>query len=315
MQPVLVCYNKAVPIPPTLANSVVDLSTAVRLLKTAAPDWEWMLKHLESNHGQLRFPSQVADFIARFKIENYPLFYQSEVAIAYAFMKGALSDDEIKVFCEEMNEATLEERTAALQAINEDLRQGVEDAEAHVASRTTVELEAEYLTLSFQEKVDACRSVQWFGISFFAMFHQILSVMIHKEKLTTLVAKAKAGDDSAFVKAVQIDKRILTIDPYFLGRFHNINAEGNEDFRDKLTYRLRCAPYAGRVRHKSLWMSLAFLDMCGHLDTLKRRELLDVLDEAGVGGFENRIADVKYLDKRIVEYKSMQQSFLRLSTP
>lgn len=66
---------------------------------------------------------------------------------------------------------------------------------------------------------------------------------------------------------------------------------------------------------RRMTLSLAFLDMCGHLDTLKRREMLDVLDEAGVGGYENRIADVKYLDKRIVEYKSMQQGFLRLSTP
>lgn len=301
--------------PRVISSPIVDLDTTVAMLKGAAPDWEWMLKHIESKRGEFRFPREMTDFITRFKIENYPLFYQSEATIAYAFMKGALSDDEIREFCKEMNAATLEERTEALQSINEGFRQGVEDAEAHVESRTAAELEAEYVALSAQEKLDTCRSVQWFGISFFAMFHQILSVMIHRERLTTLVAKAKAGDDSAFVKAVQIDKRILTVDPYFIGRFHNINAEGNEDFRDKLTYRLRCAPYAGKVRHKSLWMSLAFLDMCGHLDTLKRREMLDVLDEAGVGGHENRIADVKYLDKRIGEYKSMQQGFLRLSTP
>lgn len=297
------------------STPVIDLRTTAEMLKSAVPDWEWMLKHIESKRGEFRFPREMTDFITRFKIENYPLFYQSEGAIAYAFMKGALSDDEIKEFCEEMNAATLEGRTEALQGINEGLRQGAEDAEAHIASRTAAELEAEYIAMNSQEKIDTCRSIQWFGISFFAMFHQILSVMIHRERLTTLVAKAKAGDDNAFVKAVQIDKRILTVDPYFVGRFHNINAEGNEDFRDKLTYRLRCAPYAGKVRHKSLWMSLAFLDMCGHLDTLKRREMLDVLDEAGVGGYENRIADVKYLDKRIVEYKSMQQGFAHLSTP
>ena len=295
---------------------VIDLDTTVAMLKSAAPDWEWMLKHIESKRGEFRFPAQVTDFIQRFKIENYPLYYQSEEAIAYAAMKGLISDDtDIKEFCDRMNAATPDERGQTLRGINEDIQQGIEEAEAHIASRSRDELEAEHLALSPQEKVDVCRSIQWLGISFFSMFHQILSVMVHREKLTSLVAKAKAGDDMAFVKAVQIDKRILTADPYFASRFHNINAEGNEDFRDKLAYRMRCAPYAGKVRHKSLWMSLAFLDMCGHLDTLKRREMLDVLDEAGVGGDKNRIVEVKYLDKRIGEYKSLQQGFMRLSTP
>lgn len=297
-------------------TSVIDLDTTVTMLKNAAPDWEWMLKHIESKRGQLRFPKEMTDFIERFKIGNYPLFYQSENAIAYAAMNGVFQgDSEIKQFCDEMNKATLSERSEVLRSINDNFQQGVDEAEARISSRSKAELEAEYLALDPQQKTIACKSIQWLGISFLTMFHQILSVMIHREKLTTLVAKAKSGDNVAFVKAVQIDKRILVVDPYFQSRYLNINAEGNDDFRDKLAYRMRCPPYAGKVRHKSLWMCLAFLDMCGHLDTLKRREMLDVLDEAGVGGDDNRIADIKYLDKRIAEYKSLQQGFTRLSTP
>ena len=295
---------------------LIDLDTTVTMLKSAAPDWEWMLKHIESKHGELRFPTELTDFIKRFNIANYPLFYQSEDSIAYAAMKGVLSDDgEIKQLCDDMNAATPGERGEVLRSINDGVEQALGEVEAYNCSLSKAELEAKYLSLNPQEKADACRSIQWLGISFLSMFHQVLSVMIHREKLTALVAKAKAGDDIAFVKAVQIDKRILTVDPYFESRFHSINTEGNENFRDKLAYRLRCAPYAGKVRHKSLWMSLAFLDMCGHLDTLKRREMLDVLDEAGVGGHENRIVEVKYLDKRIGEYKALQQGILRLSTP
>ena len=93
------------------SSPVIDLDTTVTMLKSAAPDWEWMLKHIESKRGEFRFPAQVTDFIQRFKIENYPLYYKSEEAIAYAAMKGLISDDtEIREFCDRMNAATPDER-------------------------------------------------------------------------------------------------------------------------------------------------------------------------------------------------------------
>ena len=96
----MLCDSKSI-------NPVVDLHTAVLMLKIAAPDWEWMLKRIESERGKLRFPKEMTDFIMRFKIENYPLFYQSENAIAHAAMKSILSDDrEIKQFCDDTNAAT-----------------------------------------------------------------------------------------------------------------------------------------------------------------------------------------------------------------
>lgn len=43
-----------------------------------------------------------------------------------------------------------------------------------------------------------------------AIFYEQLSIMVHGEKLTALVARAKTGDDVGFLKAIQIDKRILS---------------------------------------------------------------------------------------------------------
>jgi hypothetical protein len=94
--------------------------------------------------------------------------------------------------------------------------------------------------------------------------------------------------------------------PYVRERFERASAEGERDFLDALSYRLQCAPYRGKIRHKPLWFAFAYLDMCGLLETLKHRELLNLLDEVGLGGYPNRIEDVKHLSKRLADYRSFK---------
>ena len=80
-----------------ILSPVIDLNTTVGLLKSAAPDWEWLLRDIESRNGFFRFPKQITDFIWRFRIENYPLLYPNESAIGYAFVRSLLSESEIKL--------------------------------------------------------------------------------------------------------------------------------------------------------------------------------------------------------------------------
>ena len=48
---------------------------------------------------------------------------------------------------------------------------------------------------------------------------------------------------------------------------------------------------------------------------MQHREILDLCDEAGVGGYANRIEDVKNLSKRLAEYRAFQNRGVVLSTP
>lgn len=294
---------------------IVDLSTAAHLLKAAVPDWEWLLRHIESKDGYFRFPKEVDWFIGRLNIGNYPMLYQSEQAIVSAFLRAFMSDAEIVALDNEFVAMSPDERGLVLQEGLQGFIGGVSEAEAVWDIHNSEQSRAEFEALSEEEQADAIRTVQLACMACLASFYQVLSVMVHRQKLTSLVVQAKAGDDMAFVKAVQIDPRILTTDPYFKQRLENLHAEGNEVFRKRLSYRMQCAPYKGKVRHKSLWMGFAFLDMCGLLHTLKHREMLDLFDEAGVGGYDNRIEDVKYLTKRYAEYRAFQQNLAYLSTP
>ena len=296
-------------------HPVVDIHAAKRFLSDLSPDLSWLLRQIESDDGHCRFPSQVTKAITNLKIESYPLLYESEAAIGLVLFMGFLSKKEIAELDRELSEASIEERGQFLQEFCQGLADGLEQIEIPKTPADEQRANEQFNALSSDEQAEAIKMGQHFWMSFLAGFFQMLSVMVHGEKLTALVAKAKNGDDDAFVKAVQIDKRILTTIPYFKQRFEGANLEGDRDFVDALTYRLQCAPYRGKIRHKSLWLAFSFLDMCGLLDALRHQELLDLLDEVGLGGYPNRIEDVKYLSKRLADFRRFRGYGLTLSTP
>jgi hypothetical protein len=285
---------------------VIDVHAARTFLSKLSPDIAWLLHRIEDEEGYLRFPPEVNDAIKRLRIEVYPRLYENEAAIGSVFIRGFLSHEEIREFAAELEAATPEERGAWLLGFVEDLTDG---GVWNVIPKTPGErrraAEA-FEALSADEQASAVKFAQHSWMSLLASFHQILSSMVHGERLTSLVARAKLGDDQAFAKAVQIDKRILFAVPFFKDRFERANFEGETDFIDALTYRLRCAPYKGKIRHKMLWAAFAYLDMCGLLWSMPHAELLDLLEDVGMAGFPNRIEDVKNLSKRLKEYREFQ---------
>ena len=294
---------------------VIDVKTASAFLKGIAPEWEWLLRHIESEDGRLRFPPMITRAIVNLKIESYPLLYESEAAIGLILFRAFMSHEEMVELNTQLNGQTADERGQTLRELMEDLSEVDQAFEFPKTPAQEKRAQALFNALSKEEQVEAIKIAQHLWMGVLAGFFQNLSVMVHGEKLTSLVAQAKAGNDEAYGKAVQIDKRILTTVPYFKQRFERATLEADQDFCDGLAYRLQCAPYKGKIRHKSLWMVFAFLDLAGLLDTLRHQEILDLCDEVGIGGYANRIEDVKYLSKRLADFRRFRGYGLALSTP
>ena len=294
---------------------IIDKASAIRLLKSTAPDWEWVLRRIESEDGRLRFPPLVSRAIINLKIESYPLLYENEPAIGLTAFRAFMSPEEIVALCKRLEDQSPAERGQELQ----EMLDGFDEVdEVFTLPKTPAEerrVEAAFKALSPEEQAETIKAARHLWMGFLAAFFQNLSMMVHGEKLTSLVAQAKSGNDDAFCKAVQIDQRILTTIPYFKQRFERDTLEQDQNFRDALTYRLRCPPFKGKIRHKSLWLAFAFLDQLGLLDLLTHSEILDICDEAGVGGYASRIEDVKNLSKRLAEFRRFQGRGLALSTP
>lgn len=285
----------------------ISKHSAVLLLQSLIPDCEWLLKQIESENGWLRFPPTLTTIIANLKLENYPLIYENENAIAYAFLRSFLLDAEIQELNAELESASIDERGEFLLELTSGIDAGFSEARWAVTEKEKAEQQKVIDSWDPEERAQNVRKAQFMFISFFASFYQSLSMMVHGEKLTSLVAQAKTGNDDAFVKAIQIDKRILNSIPYFTERYARAQDQGDSNFFDRLSYRLKSAPYIGKIRFKSLWLSFSILDQAGLLRTLPHSEILDICDDAGVGGFKNRIEDVKNLRKRLSDYYRFQK--------
>jgi len=294
---------------------LIDKASAVHFLSSSLPEWAWLIAKIESDDGRIRFPLVVSRAIQNLKIESYPLLYEKEESIGLVTFHAFFSPDEVSELDMKLASQTPEERGVSLREIIDDFAELDQAFEIPKTPEAEKQAHEEFLKLSTEDQVAASKVAQRLWMGFLAGFFQNVSVMVHGQKLTSLVAQAKAGDDEAYCKAVQIDKRILTTIPYFKTRFELATLEGERNFTDALAYRLQCPPYKGKIRHKPLWLAFAFLDSMGLLDTLKHQELLELLDSAGLNGYANRIEDVKYLSKRLTDFRRFRGYGLAMSTP
>lgn len=285
---------------------VIDLATAKRTLRAMVPEWVWLLKQIESDGGYVKFPRLFTDWITNLNIGNYPILYENEKLIGSAALMAVFTPSEIAALDEKLFNSTPSERGEFLDELVEEALGFEREIRIPKTSGEMREANEKFAALSEEEKRSAVKFWQYLMMSLLASFYQSLSVMVHGEKLTSLVCQAKNGNDKAFAKAVQIDKRILFSIPYFSQRYARSQLEGDHKFSELIGAHLQRPPYRGKIRHKALYLAFAFLDQAGVLQSIKHRDLLDICNEAGIDSHASRIDDVKNLTKRLAEYRAFQ---------
>lgn len=278
-------------------------------LKDAIPEYEGMLTFIEENGGWVSPPPKIAEWLTNLNAHDYPVLYRGKDTLAKAMLLTFIPADEINALNAKIENLPDDERTSSAEELMTSIAEAA-DAILDSYPDTPEKQEAaqkQFNELSASEQAKEVKQTQLFLASFLASFYSTISMMVHGRKLTDLVAAAEAGDEDAFCLAVQIDKRILSALPYFKERHEKAILGGNTDFLDKLHYRLTSPLLRSKIRYKTLWLAFAVMDESSLLDgSLKHREILDICNDAGVGGFKNRIEDVGYLSKRLREYREFQ---------
>lgn len=273
-----------------------------------------MLEHLESSGGRLEFGPELPDLIANLKISLYPLLYQNEAAAGNLLANAFLGADGAQAAEVELLEATPEERGQAVIELGEGLDALDEVFNFRASDEKRAAALVAYQALDPEQQAASVAFIQKVLGAVLVIFYEHLSVMVHGQKLTLLVQRALAGDDEAFLKAIQIDKRVLSTIPYFIERFNRASMRNEEAFVSAIAGKLKAPPYAGRLTHKKLWMTFAFLDSMDLLDTYGGNELLDLCIEVGSLDDGKPMEDVKNFLKLKSRYRAFQRSS-GLSTP
>lgn len=165
-----------------------------------------------------------------------------------------------------------------------------------------------FSSLTDTEKREAEKRSAFLFSGVFAQFFNTLSLMTHGAKLTALVPKAVHGDMDAFMKAIQVDRLLLTHHPFFIARKQQAQDKGESEILRALSYRESVPNLSGKIRYPGLFMLFGLLESVQWLDDLRHEEILDLCDEIGLDRFQNRIEDVNYLTKRLRDYRRFQKT-------
>lgn len=279
-------------------------------LKDAIPEYEEMLVFIEENGGWINMPPKMIEMIDRLKLHNYPELYRSEETLVKMLLLAFMSVEEINTLVAEIKQMTEDKKAHCVEELIQFMGESSDAIIESLPDTPEKEQAAKkaYGELSHVDKDKSIKQAQIAMLAFLAIFFNTIAIMVHGRKMTDLVQAAEQGDDDAYCLAVQIDRRILSALPYFKERHEKAISGVEIDFLDKLHYRLTNPLFRSKIRYKTLWLTFALLDESGYLNgSLKHREILDICEEAGVGGYKNRIEDVGYLSKRLREYREFQK--------
>lgn len=275
----------------TSSSLFAPLALLQKILNEGLPFWLELLEKIEASSGRLHLRPVLAVMLE----DDYPLLYEYPNA---TIPLSALIDPKL-LFpqIEQVPNLTelLEKFQQHIQAELDSFDPALERMASSGGKRQDQNDETACVMLSF-------------GV---AQFFEHLSVGVHGERLSALVAQAKAGDDQAFGKAIQIDGRIAEVIPYFRERLARAPVSGDAQFLGMVGDKTSKPPYKGKIEHKPIWITLAFLDSFGWLARLKAREVLDFCQSVGVG---EDIVDDRNMQRIITRFRERQKRG-DLSTP
>lgn len=281
---------------------------ALRFVKTWTPIYADLHQELKEEGGRIALGNRFASI--RQNIAAYVTLYDDERKFAFVLMKALLGEEGLKEFALESAKWAEEDLSAFSEywfsdKLEQDLIELLDFPETDAEWE---EREKMFYALPESEKAEATtRNICLFAGIFGQVFNT-LSLMTHGAKLTTLVPQAMAGSDEAFLKAVQVDRYLLTHHPYFVRRKQAAQDRGEQSFLGKLAFRESNPNLAGKPRYPALFMLFGLLESIQWLDDLSHEEILDICDEIGLDRYQNRIEDTNYLTKRLINYRKWQKS-------
>jgi len=299
-------------------QSRIEKSIARLLAAKFAPECGEVLEAFRSKRdGWIKMPEKFEQARKNCGLgDTYVVIYDSEPRILACLLKFVFPEDteeKSREFDAEIINISEEEK---LEFFESELNESTgDDAELYDSFFPETEearkaAQEAFDALTEEEKAAAYRRTQYFFAFFYAYFYNHIALMVHGQKLTTLVPLALQGDQKAFCKAVQVDPNLLTGHPFFRDTYLRLPT-GNDKEREffaAISNHINRPLIKGKIRFPALYMLFAMLDGFKWLDDFTATEILDVCDDAKLDRYQNRIEDENYLIKRRIEYRKKQKT-------
>ena len=231
-----------------------DKSVTRKFVVDFAPQYAEILRDFQRLDKNLRLPHQFLAIRENLKIHNYVELYNNEEHLNGFLFLALLGEDQFKTFNAELAALPRAEQIAWLNQIVRDAAElDVADFFPPDSEEARKQIQEQFEQLPEEERNSIFRRGQFFWSFSFAHFFNLLSLMVHGAKLTSLVPQAVAGDKDSFCKAIQIDRSLTTYHPYFRQRRLEAQERGEIDFLNEINYRERNPTLRGKIRHPGVY--------------------------------------------------------------
>lgn len=266
----------------------------------AAHLFSGVLSELNPRDGWVSFEPGFADFVIAQKIEWWSLYENPEL-LRSAMVVALFTPEQLQSFA-----ASPTKRTDIIRETFA-LAKETEDWEASFGADIAVALNQ--VPATPKHKKWATDRSELLCAALIANLYNYIAVMVFGKSLCDLLAKAKDGDDTALIHAVQIDRTVLNL-PHLQQRLARAQLGGESDFLTGLGYRLGNPHLRSKLSHPSLWLAFAILQDEGMLAPDKRptyAELMDLCRQASVYDGD----DVDAFRKSLTHYLNEQDKRTR----
>lgn len=264
-----------------------------------------LLSEMNKHDGWLPLPDYVLSYFKQIDVINWADLYFSEGQEKWIYDHQTQILDAKQVISDQVGaDPTIEEALNFLNSIInaiDEVATGKGDLDIPELKFLDGEIKdinvSELTELELKQQRDT-----W--ISYQVGFYNDLSLATHGESIITLVSKAINNlDDQAMVKAIQIDRSLLN---YFQDRINKQTLNGNSDFFDQLSYRLKNPPSRGEIKHPLLWILFGFLKSLGVLSrSLTSSEILQIYSDAVEAYPQFYIDDVQVVQRQRKTFNQM----------
>lgn len=285
--------------PTTFILKTVPLAAIRKLLVLKLIGQAWAFDRIAKNHGYFPYPAWLNDYFSKLGVEHWAEFYFEERINTAIKEVRSECDFLTELICQKYGpHPTNEQAIECLHGLSEQI--ATERLALNFLDFLDKDLElGTFANLTQEEKNDQKNILMSFQIG----FYNDLSVAVHGESIVVLIQKAVSQNDiDALTKAIQIDRTILS---YFSKLIEKKHLEGDSNFFDAISYRVKNPPAKGKVKYPILW--ILFKDLL-HFKCLRKdvtsKQILDLYNEA-VNEFPQFIID----DEQIV--RRQRQQFLK----
>lgn len=282
---------------------VIPRALIERFLEKSIPDAVAILSWMRTEKEGDGLSPKLRQALLNLKVSGWANLYLDPRNELKAKLLMLMPPEEIKALAGELNSMSMEQQETWLADLIDD---STTDDEADEVKPLT---QQEFDALSDAERMKVVGELQRFFAFCMPMLLNYLALMVHRKSLYQLVAEAIKGDDDSFLKAIQIDKTVLTTIPYFIERNRLAADDGNFPFQRQInTYRNKPI-FVSRTQYPLLWLVFAILDDANLLSEFEKDKetLLDLCQRLGAYGPKNDNADVMSFNRRLREFKRDQE--------